>query len=71
MPVTDQEKSLRNWYFFCCVCCGVFAFWPIETPFGKVMLGSRLLADRVGEIRVLEDELVQLRAARAPSCGSR
>src|SRR5688572_23667705 len=44
MPDTLHEKSLRNCHFFCCVCCGVLVFCPMETPFGKVICGSRLFA---------------------------
>src|SRR5262245_64216004 len=42
LPVTCQEKSSRNWYFFCSVVCGVLPLAPIVTPFGKVWFGSLL-----------------------------
>src|SRR5688572_7251605 len=44
MPVTCQEKSSRNCHFFCCVCCGVLPFCPMNTEFGNDCDGSRLLA---------------------------
>ena len=43
-PATCQEKSSRNWNLCCCVCCGVFVFCPMVTPFGKLCAGSRLFA---------------------------
>ena len=44
MPDMCQEKSSRNCHFFCWVACGVLMFWPIDTLFGKVSVGSELLA---------------------------
>src|SRR5215203_865307 len=44
MPAMCHEKSLRNWYFFCCVACGVLTLWPMDTLFGTVCDGSRLFA---------------------------
>src|SRR6185436_19435124 len=40
MPVLCHEKSSRNWYFFCCVVCGVLMLAPMVTPFGKVSFGA-------------------------------
>ena len=60
-PAMCQEKSSRNWYFFCAVRLrrvGVLA--------GGDAVGERLVRrlavrrDVVVEVRVLEDELVQL-----------
>src|SRR4051812_14419428 len=38
--LTCHEKSSRNWNLRCCVVCGALTFEPIETPFGKLWLGS-------------------------------
>ena len=71
MPAMCQEKSSRNWNFFCSVVCGVLGLWPTDTPFGNSLVRVRAGgADVVPEVRVLEDELVQLRCRRAPSCDS-
>src|SRR6476646_8624818 len=43
-PDRLHEKSSRNCHFCCCVCCGVLPFWPMVTPLGKLMFGSRLFA---------------------------
>src|SRR3990170_5512564 len=43
-PDALHEKSFRNCHFCCCVCCGVLVFWPMLTPLGKEICGSRLLA---------------------------
>src|SRR3954467_6179856 len=45
MPAACHEKSSRNWYFFCCVACGVLTLWPTDTPLGKLCDGSRLFAE--------------------------
>src|SRR5436190_14998830 len=44
LPTTCQEKSSRNCHFFCCVCCGVFTFWPTVTRFGNDCCRSVLFA---------------------------
>src|SRR5215471_10825974 len=35
MPAACHEKSSRNWYFLCCVDCGVLMFCPVVTPLGN------------------------------------
>src|SRR5262249_29247910 len=37
-PVRCQEKSSRNWYFFCSVVCGVLPLAPVVTLFENVSL---------------------------------
>src|SRR5437867_3947620 len=41
-PVMCQEKSSRNWYFFCSVVCGVLPLAPMLTLFGKLSAGAEL-----------------------------
>ena len=72
MPVTCHEKSSRNWYFFCSVRLRRVDVLPDRHAVGERLVGRRAARrDVVAEVGVLEDELVQLRAAAARSCGSR
>ena len=45
MPAACQEKSSRNWYFFCAVLCGELTFCPVVTPLGNDSYGVSLRAE--------------------------
>src|SRR5436190_1673841 len=45
IPAACQEKSSRNWYFFCAVLCGLLMFCPVVTPLGNDSYAVSLRAE--------------------------
>ena len=67
MPAACHEKSSRNCHLRCCVICGVLGFCADGHAVGELLERFQAVGgDGVGEVGVLEDELVEPRAAEHP-----